>query len=325
MLIQDDGGAQAVALSGATIAEVPVPITGNLDPSSDSGVSNTDHITNVNQPTFTGTSEAGSIVNLFAGNTFGTIFVGTGVADAGGHYAIRSDVVLPDNTYVVYATSSVPGLASDVNGPTILLGTATSPLLVIDTVGPVVSAVSFRRSIGGFAITFQDLNGGLASSIGDYGFSVLSGTTFTPNLVTRVFENGSGLPNDPFETLVLVNHGRTLRSGRYVLTVRSGGLTDTAGNALDGEFYGRTPSGNGLPGGDFQALVIVGRNTIFRPFAGNPTAPPVHNGLASTVAIKAAHGKTIHAPTITPHVARPVTSTKLHDAALAHVTVSKKK
>jgi hypothetical protein len=33
------------------------------------------------------------------------------------------------------------------------------------------------------------------------------------------------------------------------------GITDVAGNPLDGEFFGRFPSGNGVRGGDFVAIV----------------------------------------------------------------------
>jgi len=45
--------------------------------------------------------------------------------------------------------------------------------------------------------------------------------------------------------------------------MKSGGITDTAGNALDGEFYGFEPSGNHKPGGDFQALLIANHNFTF--------------------------------------------------------------
>ncbi|MBM4050348.1 MAG: hypothetical protein FJ279_35070, partial [Planctomycetes bacterium] len=44
-----------------------------------------------------------------------------------------------------------------------------------------------------------------------------------------------------------------LTHGEYAasLDARTGGITDAAGNRLDGEFLGAFPSGNGTPGGDF--------------------------------------------------------------------------
>jgi hypothetical protein len=60
--------------------------------------------------------------------------------------------------------------------------------------------------------------------------------------------------------------GGRLPRGRYIFQISSGGVTDLAGNALDGEFTGRFPSGNGAPGGNF----IAG-------FVYNP-APPHRHG-----------------------------------------------
>ena len=353
VFIQSSGGATTVALTTATIGETAVAISGALDPASDSGVSHTDNITNVNQPTFNGTAEAGAVVNLFAANTLGTLFIGTGVAGAGGHYSIRSDVALPDGAYVIYSTSYVPGdITPDVTGPTFLLGANGVSPLVIDTVGPVVTEAIFRRPLGSVMIAFQDQGGGLtAANIqdgADYNFRVLGKSGNLPNLITGFNTISSGTNNDPYEMFIRINNGRPLKTGRYVLTIKSGGITDIAGNALDGEYYGYVPSGNGKPGGDFQALLISGRDYTFRPIpttsSATPVTPPGKKGqgfnttgqttsggstaaphATRTVAIKAAHGRAIVAPTVAPRAAKAVASPKVHDAALAHVTVSKKK
>ena len=53
------------------------------------GVSNTDNITNVTAPAFTGTAGAGSTVTLFDGTTV----IGTGKANAAGVWTITSSVL----------------------------------------------------------------------------------------------------------------------------------------------------------------------------------------------------------------------------------------
>src|SRR5262249_4407728 len=73
-------------------------------------------------------------------------------------------------------------------------------------------------------------------------------------------------PSDPQTvTAPLTNNGRkNLRSGIFTVTVFSSGLgiTDVAGNPLDGEFFGRFSSGNRVPGGDFVAIVDALHNRI---------------------------------------------------------------
>jgi hypothetical protein len=53
-----------------------------------------------------------------------------------------------------------------------------------------------------------------------------------------------------------VAKGRTHPSSFY-LDVDSGGIQDLAGNALDGEFNGTFPTGNGHPGGDFSHTLPI--------------------------------------------------------------------
>jgi VCBS repeat-containing protein len=57
----------------------PAPSTPDLSAASDSGVSNSDNITNITTPIFTGTAEVGSTVTLYDGTTA----MGTGIANAG--------------------------------------------------------------------------------------------------------------------------------------------------------------------------------------------------------------------------------------------------
>ena len=58
------------------------------------------------------------------------------------------------------------------------------------------------------------------------------------------------LPTDPVVVNVVFNNGHTFRGGKYEVVIDSGtgdaGIQDVAGNALDGNFYGTFPTGDGL-------------------------------------------------------------------------------
>jgi hypothetical protein len=54
----------------------------------------------------------------------------------------------------------------------------------------------------------------------------------------------------------VVSKGRT-HPKTISLDVVSGGIRDLVGNALDGEFRGTFPSGNGQAGGDFVSVLPV--------------------------------------------------------------------
>src|SRR4029077_5784055 len=71
----------------------------------------------------------------------------------------------------------------------------------------------------------------------------------------------------PSQVLVSVNSGRSLTSGRFLVVAGSGGIADKAGNALDGEFRGTLPSGNGAPGGNFRARLNYSGHKVVGPLA----------------------------------------------------------
>ena len=58
-------------------------------------------------------------------------------------------------------------------------------------------------------------------------------------------------------TRIDLDFGKLLPIGKYRLTAPAALLTDRGGNALDGEFTGRFPSGNGSFGGDFATTFDV--------------------------------------------------------------------
>src|SRR5205823_4893331 len=59
-------GAVATTAATATVAVRVIPLTGGLDPLSDSGSSNADGVTNVTQPRFLGTAAPGAVITLLA-------------------------------------------------------------------------------------------------------------------------------------------------------------------------------------------------------------------------------------------------------------------
>jgi RHS repeat-associated protein len=101
----------------------PVPSNLDLSSSNDSGISNTDNITNQNTPTITGNAEAGAVVQLFDQGQF----VGQTRANNNGTWLLVTNS-LTDGTYNLTATAT--DIAANVSS-------ASNPLqVVIDTVAP---------------------------------------------------------------------------------------------------------------------------------------------------------------------------------------------
>jgi hypothetical protein len=120
-----------------TLDQVAPPATSmpDLDAGSDSGVSNTDNITGVTLPSFSGTAEVGARVVLFDGG----IEIGSDVA-VDGTWHITTSSATPLNQRIHYITTDVIDLAGN-HGP-------TSPVLELDvrTAGPVTTVASMVLS-----------------------------------------------------------------------------------------------------------------------------------------------------------------------------------
>jgi hypothetical protein len=111
--------AQAYVLDQAAPA---VPTVPDLVAASDSGLSNTDNLTSVTKPTFTGTAEAGSTVTLFDGATV----VGTGVATAG-TWTITTSTLTAGAHSITAEAADVAGNLSAVSGGLAVTIDATAP------------------------------------------------------------------------------------------------------------------------------------------------------------------------------------------------------
>ncbi|WP_406698906.1 DUF4394 domain-containing protein [Singulisphaera sp. Ch08] len=239
--------------SSILVIEPPIAVTGRLDAASDTGVSNQDGITNDNTPTFTGISSPGALIQIFNGTDPATRQrIASAVADANGDWQATVLNPLADGLYtglVLEATSA--------NGRS----QATSSLagLTIDTVAPTVTNLEFRRINGQINATFQDDRSGLdqagITNQANYIFTGI-GPVALRNRRLRITQATTAPQNKPTNAQVVnlaINNGKPLRAGRYSFAANASGIADLAGNALNGEFTGRFPSGNAQPGGHFVA------------------------------------------------------------------------
>jgi hypothetical protein len=222
-----------------------VVLSGNLSPGSDSGVSHVDAITNDATPTFVGTAPPGTIVQLFAQSRVSStpMLIGTGVADASGNWQITA-AHLGDNTYAI-STRFTEGDSGSVQ---------VTPLtqVVIETVAPRIMAVSYNHNTGKMTITFDDSSGIDPKSLANPAFFVARNgkTARSPLLKISAFQRAGT------QVTFTVSKGRAHPASVY-LEVLAGGVQDVAGNALDGEYTGTFPTGDGHPGGNFSHVVPI--------------------------------------------------------------------
>src|SRR5271157_962698 len=125
------------------------PFTGRLDPLSDTGESNSDGITNINQPTFSGTAQPYSLIQIYSKlpQQLGPILQGSTIAGADGSWSLATGP-LADGTYAISATVTPPGGAP--------VSSVALPPLVIDTVAPRVTGVVYSRAEDEVEVVFRD-------------------------------------------------------------------------------------------------------------------------------------------------------------------------
>jgi hypothetical protein len=144
--------------------------------------------------------------------------------------------------------------------------------VIIDTTPPRVQSVTLDRRAGEILITFLDSAAGLDPdgllSASSYAVFLTAHRGSRLQAISSVLDLGPTAKPGTRRVALLLNGGRRLVSGRYVLTIRSSQIQDLAGLALDGEFRRRMPSGNGSPGGDFVAT--LSSNGRLRPLSRGP-------------------------------------------------------
>ena len=283
--ISDDGGSTLTVTNTASVADNPIAVTGILNPASDTGKNNLDDITYDAQPNFygavfvagTSTPEPYAHVTLYANG----VAVGATQAGSDGKWSINSNL-LAQGTYTITAS------ATDQFGQTVAPTATITPTLVVDTQPPVITALSFNRFDATLTVTFQDNLSGLdLASITNSAFyhisaRPLASDVHVPKLIlpTSISYTPGASPADPVVVSVVFNNGHTFRGGKYEVVIDSGtgdsGIQDVAGNALDGNFYGTFPAGDGLPGGNFVAAILTFHNKVlpYIPIADGYVPPP---------------------------------------------------
>ncbi|NQX43189.1 gliding motility-associated C-terminal domain-containing protein [Pedobacter steynii] len=217
----NNGGAGTTPALTFDTSNPAAPSAPVLASASDSGVSNTDHITNVTTPVFTGTAEAGSTVTLY--DTDGTTVIGTGIA-TGGNWSITASTLAPGVHTVTAKTTDAAGNVSPVStGLAVTIDTTIPVINSIALADPnptlatsVIYTVTFSESVSSVQVTDFNLSttGGTAGTIAGVATADNTVYSITVNAIT-----GSGTIG-----LNLNNAGT--------------GIMDLAGNAIATGFTG---------------------------------------------------------------------------------------
>ena len=171
MTVQDVGGSTLVIDASVTVNDLAISLTGQLNPSSDSGESNMDAITNVEpaeflrrrhrhpaeRPGCRGAIRGHHSVRAHSRRRLNGA-IGQTQAGSDGSWSITSNF-LADGKYVI--TAHAVDQAGFTTATTQILPNATQGVLTIDTVGPKVTALSFDRVDGQIDLTFQDSLSGM--------------------------------------------------------------------------------------------------------------------------------------------------------------------
>jgi hypothetical protein len=221
-------------------------------------------VTSNNTPTFAGSATPGDVVAIMALSDGAStpVQVGQTTAAANGSWSAPTNT-LTNGGYTFYVQSFSP------LNPYFTAQTALMGRVVIETSGPQVSNVTYNAKAGVFNVTFIDsvgLNLASLTSTADYTLTQKK-TVLSPTSVSIVSGNGTTT-----ETVAVTFKGaKKLKVGSQVLTINAGLVHNAAGEILEGTFRGALPSGNGSPGGNFQAQFNV--NTAHK--AKGPFAVPV--------------------------------------------------
>jgi hypothetical protein len=238
--------ATTTTINSKAIVQTP-SFTGGLSPLSVTGISNSQvAITSINQPTFSGTAQPYSLIQIYSRlpDQLAPVLQGSTVAGGDGSWSL---VVLPlaDGNYTISATVTPPGGAP--------VSSVALPNLVIDTVPPVVTGVIYSPSNNELEVVFRDNATGMntASLLNPQNYNLIGhpqrrlASTTNPVITTIQI-----VPNDPQAVLITLNRN-FLKLGLRTVRVVSGGVADLAGNALDGAYHGTLPSGSGKGGSNF--------------------------------------------------------------------------
>ena len=252
-----------------TPTATPVPPKGSLAAVGSIGSVGGTPVTSNNTPTFSGSATAGDVVAIMAQSDGSStpVQVGQTTAASNGSWSASTNK-LNDGGYTFYVKSFSP------LNPNFTAQTAPMGRVVIETSGPRVSNITYNAKQGVFDITYTDnvgLNLGSLFNTAGYTLTQKNKTIF-PTAFGVVGGNGTTT-----ETIAVAFKGaKKLKIGKQSLTINAGLEHNAAGEILDGEFRGALPSGNGAPGGNFQAVFNVnGRRKAKGPLPAAVTVASV--------------------------------------------------
>ncbi|MEP1080015.1 Ig-like domain-containing protein [Leptolyngbya sp. PL-A3] len=267
-----NGNLAATPLSRTFDGTPPVqPPAPTLTPASDTGVSNSDRITNQATPTLTGISEANSLVEVFEGTTS----LGSTTADGSGNWSFTPTTAftLGSHTISVTATDAVGNTSVPSAGLT----------FTVDPVAPAGVVVNVTPEIRDTSVGFIRLQ--FNEAVGNFELSDLV-LTRNGSPVALVGARLTASADRRSWTLTLPG-SLTAAAGRYQVRLTSGSLTDLAGNAIgvsasESWLTGRTgtalpPISGGQPGTRIQGttrsetLRDRSRNDVLLGLGGNDT------------------------------------------------------
>ncbi|RYD95927.1 MAG: hypothetical protein EOP54_14875, partial [Sphingobacteriales bacterium] len=189
---------------------IPAPSTPLLAASSDSGISNSDQITNVVSPVFTGTAEANATVKLYEGATL----LGSTLA-TNGAWSITLSTALTAGVHKFTATATnSSNITSALSGELSITVDLTSPSVTISS-----SSVALKAGeTATITFTFSENPGNTFTWDGSSGDITVSGGTLSGI-------SGAGL----IRTAIFTPAANT-NNGAASITIAAGSYTDVAGN-----------------------------------------------------------------------------------------------
>ncbi|WP_440216347.1 Ig-like domain-containing protein [Chromobacterium piscinae] len=194
----------------------PAPTSLALSAASDTGSSHSDGVTDNNQPTVQGTAEANSTVTVYVDGTA----VGTATANGSGVWSYNLASPLADGNHSIRATAadSAGNISGQSTGYNITVDTAAPQVQTISAGGPLDTSASTLS----YQVTFSKP---VASFTADNLSLVTGGSAHgTISSVTAV--------NATTYTVQLTGVGGT---GSLSLAIKSGTVSDKAGNLLTGQ------------------------------------------------------------------------------------------
>ena len=181
------------------------PAAPTLTAATDTGPSSTDGITKITTPTFTGTAEADSTVDVYAGSTL----VGTGIA-TGGTYTVSSSTL-------VAGTHAITVRATDLAGNSSSASAART--IVIDTTAPAAPSIPVLAA----ASDSGRLNNDKITRVTTPTFTGTTETSATVTLLDGNVPSGSGMAASTSWSVATT----ALSDGAHTISARA---TDLAGN-----------------------------------------------------------------------------------------------